>query len=73
MSAITYVTPKLKNWQRDALAKLARDPGAHIGGGTLGFLRRHGLVGKLTITIDGSQKTTSPISPAGLAALDQSK
>lgn len=53
--------------QLAALDMLRRDPGAHVEAGTLGFLRRGGLVGKVVERVDGRQKTTSPITAFGLA------
>ncbi len=53
--------------QRAALARLAADERAFVEAGTLAFLRRGGLVGKLILNkgIKGEQRTVSPVTDAG--------
>lgn len=43
--------------------------GRYIEAGTLGALRRKGLVGKVVKREQGRQKTTSPVTDAGRAFL----
>lgn len=61
---------EFKPHQRTALSLLAADPTAFVEAGTLGFLRRHGLAGKV-VGADGRgrQKTTSPLTKAGESLL----
>jgi len=68
------VVKPLTDTQKAALAKLAADPSAFVESGTLGLLRRNGLVGKVVSRDSrGSQRTTSPLTEAGRAYLEQVK
>jgi hypothetical protein len=63
---------QLTAYQIGKLRALARDPAdTTVEPATLGKLRRLGLVGKVIVTRNGHQKTTSPITPAGAAALEE--
>lgn len=60
----------LRPRQLAALRALASAPTAWVPSATLSKLRNLGLVGKVVgIDSDGRQKTTSPITPAGAALL----
>lgn len=68
--ALASADKPLSAAQRRALAALARDPAAWVASGTLGLLRKRGLVGKVVgRDDDGRQKTTSPVTDAGRAVL----